>query len=113
MADSIEIQSGYAEIGGARLYYEMAGKGHPLVFIHAAMTDSRVWDDQFRAGSQLPNWDWRLVAAEAYQESRFDPQAHSWAGAMGLMQLMPRTARQLHVDPRARDLPSCPARLAR
>ncbi len=30
-----------------------------------------------------------------YQESRFDPKARSWAGAQGLLQVMPRTANQL------------------
>jgi peptidoglycan lytic transglycosylase F len=39
--------------------------------------------------------DWRLVTAQMYQESRFDPRARSWAGALGLMQIMPRTAREL------------------
>jgi len=58
------------------------------------------YDGAFRSGAQIPGWDWRLVAAEAYQESRFDPHAHSWAGAVGLMQIMPRTARELHVDAR-------------
>ncbi len=38
------------------------------------------------------NWDWRFLAAQAYQESRFDPDKRSWAGAVGLMQLMPKTA---------------------
>ena len=42
-------------------------------------------------------WDWRLLASQAYQESRFNPAARSWAGATGLLQLMPRTAQQFGV----------------
>ncbi len=42
-------------------------------------------------------WDWRLLASQTYQESRFDPRAQSWAGASGLLQLMPPTARQFGV----------------
>lgn len=40
------------------------------------------------------DFDWRLVVAQMYQESRFDPEARSWMGAVGLMQVLPRTARQ-------------------
>jgi len=43
------------------------------------------------------NWDWRLLASQAFQESRFKPAARSWAGATGLLQLMPATARQFGV----------------
>jgi membrane-bound lytic murein transglycosylase F len=46
-----------------------------------------------------------MVVAQMYQESRFDPRAKSWAGARGLMQVLPRTARELGIrdleDPRS------------
>jgi membrane-bound lytic murein transglycosylase F len=42
-------------------------------------------------------WDWRLMAAQCYQESTFDPKAVSFAGAKGLMQIMPGTADHLGV----------------
>ncbi len=62
------------------------------------------YDDLFIRHSQQLRWDWRLLAAQCYQESAFDPDARSWAGAEGLMQLMPATAASLGVPPdRIRD----------
>jgi peptidoglycan lytic transglycosylase F len=43
------------------------------------------------------NWDWRLLASQVFQESKFRPAARSWAGATGLLQLMPRTAKEYGV----------------
>ena len=40
-------------------------------------------------------FDWRLIAAQAYQESRLDPDARSKSGAIGLMQLLPATAKDM------------------
>ncbi len=53
------------------------------------------YDAHFKAASRVTGWDWKLIAAQCYQESGFDPQAVSWAGAQGLMQIMPGTARHL------------------
>ncbi|MDE6653395.1 MAG: transglycosylase SLT domain-containing protein, partial [Muribaculaceae bacterium] len=50
------------------------------------------FDSLFRVHADESAWDWRMLAAQAYQESRFDPTARSWAGAKGLMQIMPGTA---------------------
>ena len=43
-------------------------------------------------------WDWRLISAVIYHESRFNPDAGSWAGACGLMQIMPTTAKRFGVE---------------
>ncbi len=55
------------------------------------------YDALFRRYANQCGWDWKLLAAQAYQESAFDPDAVSWMGAQGLMQLMPSTAKMLGV----------------
>lgn len=52
-----------------------------------------VYDDLIKKKAIELNWDWRLLASLIYQESTFIPTAESWAGARGLMQLIPSTAR--------------------
>lgn len=42
-------------------------------------------------------WDWQLLASLIYQESRFEDNYHSYAGAFGIMQLMPVTAAKFGV----------------
>ena len=51
------------------------------------------YDHVFKQYAKDMGWDWRLLAAIAYSESGFDPNATSWMGARGLMQVMPKTAR--------------------
>ncbi|WP_338235734.1 transglycosylase SLT domain-containing protein [Persicobacter diffluens] len=51
------------------------------------------YDEMIKKGAYNIRWDWRLLAAQIYQESLFDPQAKSWMGAQGLMQVMPNTAK--------------------
>lgn len=67
-----------------RVYAPMLSKG---VISH--------YDTWFKHYGRRIGWDWRLLAAQCYQESTFDPKARSWAGAQGLMQIMPSTADHL------------------
>lgn len=51
------------------------------------------FDHLFRRYASTIGWDWRLLASLSFKESRFDSTVVSWAGARGIMQIMPRTAR--------------------
>ncbi len=53
------------------------------------------YDEILMRQSKRYGLDWRLMAAQAYQESLFDPDAESWAGARGLFQLLPSTGLEL------------------
>lgn len=57
------------------------------------------YDDLFKKHSKKIGWDWQLLASISYQESHFNPSVVSWAGAEGLMGIMPNTARALGVTP--------------
>ena len=56
----MDIQSGYLEVNGAKLYYEEAGQGFPVILVHAGIADRRMWDDQFP------------VLAQSYRTIRYD-----------------------------------------
>jgi len=45
--EEMPLITGMAEVNGTRLYYEVAGKGDPIVLIHGNFGDCRHWDDQF------------------------------------------------------------------
>lgn len=58
------------------------------------------YDEIIQTHAERIDWDWRLVASLIYQESRFDSNNSSWANAKGLMQIMPKTAKELGVTDR-------------
>lgn len=45
--ENVKKESGFAEINGSKIYYEIAGTGAPLILIHGWSFDTRCWDDQF------------------------------------------------------------------
>ena len=57
-----DIQTGFAPVNDTQLYYEIQGKGEPLVLLHAGLVDCRMWDEQFSA------------LAEHVQVIRYDAQ---------------------------------------
>lgn len=54
-----------------------------------------IYDDLFRKHAQGTKYEWQFLAAICYHESRFQNNLTSWAGAAGIMGLMPRTAKSL------------------
>lgn len=56
------------------------------------------YDDLLKKHSKALGWDWRLVAAVVYQESRFSINSRSSRGAVGLMQVMPKTGEYYGID---------------
>lgn len=57
------------------------------------------YDDLFRKYALQIDWDWRLLASIAFQESKFHTDLVSWADATGLMGLMPKTAEMFGISP--------------
>jgi len=56
------------------------------------------YDDTFRKYSKRyfgPGYDWRYFKAQGMAESNLDPNAKSWVGARGLMQMMPGTFKEV------------------
>jgi len=59
-----EVQTGFVDVEGARLYYEAAGQGEPVVLIHGGFLDRRMWDGQFE------------TFARSHRVIRYDVRAH-------------------------------------
>ena len=97
-----ELNLWLAELKKSSYYYVLYNKYYKNRSRYSRITNSDFfshqgssispYDDYFKTYSKELNWDWRLLASQVYQESRFDPWAESWMGAVGPMQIMPETA---------------------
>ena len=52
------------------------------------------YDNLVKQYASQYGFDWKLITAQMYQESRFNPNAKSWVGAQGLLQVMPKTGKE-------------------
>ncbi len=55
------------------------------------------YDSLIQKYAKTLGWDWRLLCSQIYQESKFNTHDEGWAGARGLMQIMPETAEELGI----------------
>jgi len=84
-------------------YFKNSWSNHIIKSDYYTLTTGKVspYDVAIKSFSDTINWDWRLLTSLIYQESRFDPNVTSFAGAYGLMQVMPATGRTFGVDIKA------------
>lgn len=74
-------------------YFETSKRSPHSPVLSVSEGKISIYDDLFKKYAPTIGWDWRLLASLAFTESNFDSTAVSWAGAKGLMQLMPTTAK--------------------
>lgn len=99
LADSIDAwihQEKPAQVQAELLkqYFEKS-KEQPAYTIDFSKGHMSRFDHLFREYARHMKWDWRLFSAMGFTESRYDSTQVSWAGARGIMQLMPATARAM------------------
>lgn len=71
----------------------------PIVTNYWPKENLSPFDDLFKKASKKYAWDWKMLVAISYQESRFNPNAVGLGGSFGLMQFMPRIGRAYGVNP--------------
>lgn len=74
-------------------YFELSKVSDPSFSIDLSRGIISPYDAHFKHYATEIAYDWRLLAAQGFAESRFDTTLVSWAGARGIMQIMPGTAR--------------------
>jgi len=80
-------------------YFEDPKKIRRQLNYRTASSKLSPYDDLIKRYADEHDFDWRLIVAQVYEESGFDPVARSFAGAVGLLQVLPRTAAELgHTD---------------
>ncbi len=68
MSNTKAVSTGFAEVNGTTLYYEVAGAGHPFILVHGHLLDRRSWDDQF------------AIFAQQYRVVRYDQRGFGDSG---------------------------------
>lgn len=106
LGDSIDVWIGQEkprmeQAALLKRYFEISKSSGLGVGVEFSFKDGKAspYDDLFRRYGPKLGRDWRILAAIGFVESQFDPSVVSWAGARGMMQIMPSTARAYGVSP--------------
>ena len=78
-----------------RKYFDRKNLANKAIGVYSTVIDDgqlSPYDVLIKDQSNNIGWDWRLISAIIYQESKFETWKESWAGAYGLFQFMPATA---------------------
>lgn len=79
-------------------YFKSPKRAHTHRELKTRADQLSPYDRWVKEAAETHGFDWRLIVAQIYQESEFDPAARSFAGAVGLLQVLPRTGEQLGVS---------------
>lgn len=74
MATKLDVTIGYADVNDGRLYFESAGDGDSIVFVHAGIADSRMWNPQypdFATDHLVTRYDMRGYGESSLQQGEF------------------------------------------
>ncbi len=82
-------------------YFLLKNLPNPTKEVYALINGSQLskFDPIFKKIATKYDFDWRLLASVAYQESKFNPYIRGFGGAFGMMQFIPSTARKFGINP--------------
>jgi membrane-bound lytic murein transglycosylase F len=98
------VNEWFMKIQNSRFYNKLHQKYYEGKFLDKTIIQNipkgniSPYDSWFQKYAPQIGWDWRLLAALAFNESHFDTNAVSSAGALGLMQMMPGTGAKYGLD---------------
>jgi 3-oxoadipate enol-lactonase len=84
MAAQGHTDSGFLDVEGGRLYYEVSGEGKPLVLIHAGVADSTMWDEQMDALTER----YRVIRYDTRGYGKTTTEAVSFSNRQDLYDLL-------------------------